>query len=97
SCRGVRGAGRTRDKADAGLPGEFAVCLGHHGGSTFLAAHSYLDVGIMQGIEYGEIAFSGHAESVLDAVPKQLCNENLAACARRGSIRCCHVSVPLSS
>ena len=59
----VGGTGPTRHKADAGLARELALRFGHHGRATLLAAHGHADVGIMQRIEHGQVAFARHAKA----------------------------------
>jgi len=66
------------DKADAGAARELALGLGHHGRAAFLPAHGHRDVGVVQGIEHGQVAFAGHAEELLHPVGQQLVHQDLA-------------------
>jgi hypothetical protein len=77
--RRVGGTGAARDEADAGLAGELALRLGHHGRAAFLAAHGHVDGRVVQRVEHGQKAFAGHAEELLDAVGDELVDQDLAA------------------
>src|SRR5215831_11289868 len=77
---GVGGAGSTRDEADAGLAGDLAPRLGHHGGAALLPADDGPDaVGIVQAIERGKEALARHGKGRGGALDLQLINEDLAA------------------
>ena len=88
-----RGIGRTRaagDETDAGLAGELALGLGHHRCAAFLAADGDLDLGVMQRIECGEVAFARHAEKLLHTVHDQLVHKHLSSGAWLGrGVRLC--------
>ena len=75
---GVRGAGAAGHHGDAGLAGELAVGLGHVRGAAFLAADHGLDVGSVQPVEHGEVAFAGDREYTVDAVQGQGIDDRLA-------------------
>ena len=77
--RGVGRARAARDEADAGPAGELAVGLRHHRRAALLAADRDGDRGVVQRVEHGEIALARHAEDVLDAVRRELVDEDLAA------------------
>ena len=79
ACGRVGGARPARHKADARLAGELALRLGHHGRTAFLAAHGHGDVGIVQRIEHGQVAFAGHAKELLHAMGDELLHQDLAA------------------
>ena len=79
ACGRVGGARPARHKADARLPRELALRLGHHGRAALLAAHGNGDVGIVQCIEHGQVAFAGHAKQLLHAVDEELIDQYLAA------------------
>ncbi|MND46572.1 hypothetical protein D3C80_374480 [compost metagenome] len=83
--RGVGGARPAGHEADAGLAGQLAVGLGHVGGAAFLPADDQVDgfAGVVQGIEDGEVAFTGNAEGALDTVDAQGIDQDLAAGAVR--------------
>ncbi len=86
--RRIGGARPPRHKADTGLAGELALGFGHHGGAALLAAHGHADVGIVQGIQNGQIALAGHAKELLYAMGDELADQNLAAGARGGVWGC---------
>ena len=77
--KGVLGPRATGDHTDAWAPGQFALCVSHHGGAAFLSANGHLDVGIVQAIEYSQIAFAWYAKNVVNPLGDQLVNENVAA------------------
>ena len=89
--RGIGGTGPARHKADAGLARELALRLGHHGRAAFLATHGHADVGIVQRIEHGQVAFAGHAEELLHTMGDELLDQNLAAGAG-GKISRVHIN-----
>src|SRR3546814_12019363 len=65
------GAGRARParhEADAGPAGQLAIGIGHHSCATFLAAEVIGDLRrVVEGVEQGEVALTGHAEEAVDA------------------------------
>ncbi len=79
ACHGIGGTGSARNHTDARATGKLAVRIGHHGGSAFLTAYCYFDGGVMQAVEYCQIAFPRHTEYVLDAVRQQLVDKNMSA------------------
>ncbi|MNQ95219.1 hypothetical protein D3C85_1107680 [compost metagenome] len=83
--RGVGGARPAGHEADAGLAGQLAVGLGHVGGAAFLPADDEVDdfAGVVQGVEHGQVAFTGNAEGALDTVDAQGIDQDLAAGAVR--------------
>ena len=82
--RGVGGARAARHEADAGGARQFALCLRHHRGTAFLAADGDFHGHVEQGVEHGEVAFSGDAEDVPDAVQRELAGQDGAGGARLG-------------
>ena len=76
----VHGARTARHHADAGFAGEPAPGIGHHRGAAFLAADHDIDIGIVERVENGEIAFSRHAGHPPDAVCLQRLNDQFSAC-----------------
>ena len=48
-------------EADARTAGQFAISVGHHGRATFISTNKNVDGGVVQCIEYGQIAFPRHA------------------------------------
>jgi hypothetical protein len=77
--RGVGRARPARHEADAGLPGQPSLAIGHHRGAAFLAADDGVDPGVVQSVEYGQIAFARHAENALDAVGFEGLDDQLSA------------------
>ena len=77
--RAVGGAGAARHEGDAGPAGELADGLGHHHGPTLLAADRHGDVAVMERVERGQIAFTGHTENMAHAVDDELVDQHLAA------------------
>jgi hypothetical protein len=53
--------------------------IGHHGGAAFLAAYGDVDRNVVQAVEHGQVAFSGNAKNVLDAMGNQLIDQDMAA------------------
>ncbi len=82
--RGVGGTRAARHEADAGPARHLAVGLRHVGGAAFLPADDEPDLvaGVVQGIERGQIAFPGHAESGIDAVDLERVDQDLTAGAQ---------------
>jgi len=77
--RSIGGTRTARHKADTGLAGQLALGLSHHGRTALLAADGDGDVGIVERIEHGQVAFAGHAEQLLHAVEEELIDQDLAA------------------
>jgi len=75
----IGGARTARHHADAGLAGQFAVRVGHHGRAAFLTAHRDLDVGIVQAVQHRQIAFAGDTKDMFDAMGDQLVDQNVTA------------------
>src|SRR3546814_2547743 len=73
------GAGRARParhEADAGPAGQLAIGIGHHRCATFLAAEVIGDLRrVVEGVEHGEVALTGHAEDAVDAFGDELRSE----------------------
>src|SRR3546814_17211576 len=65
------GAGRARParhEADAGPAGQLAIGIGHNRCAPFLAAEVIGDLRrVVEGVEHGEGALTGHAENTADA------------------------------
>jgi hypothetical protein len=59
----------------------YASALGHECRAAFLAADDelHLVAGIVEGIEHGQVRFSGHAEREVDAVYAERIHQELAA------------------
>ena len=55
--------------------------LRHHHGAAFLAADGDGDIAIVKRVERGEIAFTGDAEDMADAIHQQLIDQHFAAAA----------------
>ncbi len=72
-------AGAAGHHADAGFAGQLAVGVGHHGRAAFLAANRDLDVRVVQAVQHREVAFTGNAENVLDALGNQLVDQDVSA------------------
>jgi hypothetical protein len=53
------------------VAGELAPCFGGHRGGAFVAEDGNRDVGVVERVEEGEVAFAGDAEDALDAVRDQ--------------------------
>ena len=90
--RRVRCARATRDHAHAGPSGELAVGLGHVRRPTLVAAGDVADRRCVdEGVEDLEVALSRNAEHEVDAVERELVDEDPAAGARhqRGSWSAC--------
>ena len=86
------GVGRTRTArhhGNAGASGETGCGIRHHDSAAFLAADGYLDLGIMQGIQHGKIAFTRHAKNMLGPLCMQGIHNELATCTF-----CCHRADP---
>jgi hypothetical protein len=75
----VGGAGPAGNHADAWPACKFAVCVGHHGGAAFLAAHRNGDIAIVQAIEHGQVAFAGHAKDMFHTLRHQLIDKYVPA------------------
>jgi hypothetical protein len=80
--RGVGGAGRTGDEADAGAAGELAVGVGHVRGARLVACDHESDRRVVQRVEDGDVALAWNAERRLDAVDDELVDEHLRAGSR---------------
>ena len=80
----VGGAGPARHHGDARAAGKLAVGLGHHRGAALLAADDVADRAVVERIEQPEIAFAGHAKGQIDAVDRELVDQDLAAGAEIG-------------
>ena len=79
-----RGVGRpraTRDKADAGAASELALGLGHEGRPTLLAAghESELIAVQVKAVQHRQITFSGHPESMGNALGQEAFNKQVAS------------------
>src|SRR3546814_4587316 len=74
------GAGRARParhEADAGPAGQLAIGIGHHRCATFLAAEVIGDLRrVVEGVEHGEVALTGHAEDAVDAFGDELIDQD---------------------
>jgi hypothetical protein len=82
AAHGVGHAGAARDEADAGLAGDLAPGLRHHGGAAFLAADDGLDaVAVVQAVEGGEETLARHRKGGRGALRFELIDQNLAAMA----------------
>ena len=77
----IRHTGSARHDAHAGPPCQFAIGLGHHCRTAFLAAREEAQpiAALVYRIENGEVAFAGHAKHVLRAMGEQLVDEDLPA------------------
>ena len=90
-----RGVGRTRaarHERNAGLAGQFRVCLGHEGGAGLVPIDDQLDhlARVVQRVEHRQETFAGHGEGVIDALDQQLIDEQAGAGAEEawgGSVR----------
>ena len=86
--RCVRCAGAARDEADAGLAGELAAGLGHVGRTALVPAddHPEAVLPIVERIEHGEIALTGHAEGEIGALGQERVEQKRAAGPRLGAV-----------
>ena len=80
---GIGGTRRTRDHTNAHFAAEFGRCFGHHRRAAFLAAYGDVDVGVVERIQYRQIAFAGHAIHLAHALIAQLLHQNLPTTALR--------------
>ena len=69
-------AGTARDKADARLPGELPVGLGHVRGPRLVTAGDETDGAVAQRVENVDVALAGNAERQLRVVQRQLVDED---------------------
>src|SRR5204863_7440005 len=74
---GVGRAGTARDETDAGSSSRLATRLRHDCGATFMAAYRDRDIAIVQRVERGDVALTGHAEDVARAMNDELIDQNL--------------------
>ena len=82
--RGVAGTRPARHQQYPGLAAQFAVGLGHKGGTALLAAGHETDFGrVVERVEDFEIALAGDAEGHLDAMGAQRRDDELAAAEGR--------------
>ena len=73
-------SGATGDEANPRLPGQAAIGLRHHRGTTLLSAGDHLDVGsIAEGVEHGEVALTWHTENTINFLCLQALDQDLAA------------------
>ena len=82
-----------RDHADAGFSGQFAVRLGHNGGTAFLAADDWFYIGMVdQAIENSQIALTGNKINPFAAMKGKLIDQYASAVTHFRSIR--HSGLP---
>ena len=85
---GVGGAGAARRKGDAGLSGELAIGVRHHGRAALMPGIDEADpLVLVHAVQRGQKTFPGHAEHGVGAVQGQLIDQNMPA----GSHRCLDV------
>src|SRR5208282_6364935 len=78
----VRGVGRARtagDEAYAGPAGQATFGQRHHRGPRLLTADGDLDRRVVHGVERGKIRLARNAVDPLDALGRELVDENLPA------------------
>ncbi|MEY9563646.1 hypothetical protein ABIA26_005988 [Sinorhizobium fredii] len=75
--RGIGGAGAARHHANARLSGQPAPGVRHHRRTALLAADDDVDVGVVERIQYGQIAFARHAGDALHTVRDQRLDHQL--------------------
>ncbi len=85
------GVGRARPPGHHANPrtaGEFAISLGHVGGSGLVPAGDQADAvpGPGQGVEHRQVALARHAENVIDAVHDQAFDNDLGGVRHDGSL-----------
>ncbi len=79
--RGVGGTRAARDETDARATGQLALGLGHESRPTLLAAgHKGELIAVqVEAIEHRQIALTGHAERMGDALGQKAFNEQVAS------------------
>ena len=75
----MRRPGTAGDHADTGTAGELPVRVGHVGGPHFVPARDEADRRVVERIEHGQVALTGHAERDVDAVDDELVDDELPA------------------
>ena len=82
--RRVRRAGAAGDEGDAGLAGQLGIRICHEGRARFVPVNDQLDhlARVVERVEHADVALSGHAERVVDALDQQLVDEDAGAAAR---------------
>ena len=80
---GVGGAGAPRAENDAGAAGQFAVGVGHVGGTTLLPAddEAHAVAALIETLKHRQVALTGHAKGDVDTVADQRIDQDLPAVA----------------
>jgi hypothetical protein len=82
----VRRAGGSRDETDSGTAGHLSVGLGHVRGAGFVPRDDEPDRRVAECVEDADVALPRNAEGGVDAVSKQLVDEDSRPGARHSSI-----------